>query len=379
MTDTSDEFTWRDYEDYIFEKLSDWAGPDAEVLFNEQRIGRFSQTPRQIDVLVTGRFAGITAREITAAVDCKYYTRTIDVRQVDEFIGYVNDVATDLGLLVTNKGFTPAALQRAKVPGIELQVIVAGVDDLPPPERYNLGWDDAYYESEYWTIEGGGKVLQHGALIRYSCLDPESLQYSFDPDNPPERLDEVILSGTEEEVSWGDDEARASASGLFCAIAMAGPSPMPQTSRRSCLNLPTTGPTVIHGSCPRGSSGPGGSSHFRSGPQQRRDSFATVPIVAPDRVAVTAGDHRTVCSPQPAAADRRPRIRGVAPPRRTNLATPATPISLCCFSRLRKSCPTTTADSATVGRVCESYDRRVSTEAREVAAGGFLMDAGRGT
>jgi hypothetical protein len=30
-------------------------------------------------------------------------------------------------------------------------------------------------------------------------------------------------------------------------------------------------------------------------------------------VAVTAGDHRTVCSPQSAAADRRPRFRGVAP------------------------------------------------------------------
>ena len=59
---------------------------------------------------------------------------------------------------------------------------------------------------------------------------------------------------------------------------------------------------------------------------------ATVPIVAPTPVAVTAGDHRTVCSPQPAAADRRPRIRGVAPPRRTNLARPTTPISLCCFS-----------------------------------------------
>jgi hypothetical protein len=33
-----------------------------------------------------------------------------------------------------------------------------------------------------------------------------------------------------------------------------------------------------------------------------------------DPLAVTAGDHRTVCSPQPAAADRRPRIRGVAAP-----------------------------------------------------------------
>ena len=49
-------------------------------------------------------------------------------------------------------------------------------------------------------------------------------------------------------------------------------------------------------------------------------------------VVVTAGDHRTVCSQQPAAADRRPPARGAAPPRRTNLAPPATPISLCCFS-----------------------------------------------
>jgi hypothetical protein len=60
--------------------------------------------------------------------------------------------------------------------------------------------------------------------------------------------------------------------------------------------------------------------------------FATVPIVASTALVVTVGDHRTVCSPQPAAADRRPPARGAAPPRRTNLAPPATPISLCCFS-----------------------------------------------
>ena len=47
-------------------------------------------------------------------------------------------------------------------------------------------------------------------------------------------------------------------------------------------------------------------------------------------------------------------IRGDLQARRT---TPATPVSSCCFSRLGKLCPTTTADSATVGRVCESYDR----------------------
>jgi hypothetical protein len=51
-----------------------------------------------------------------------------------------------------------------------------------------------------------------------------------------------------------------------------------------------------------------------------------------DCVVVTAGDPGIVGSVQPAAADGRPRIRGVAPPRRTNLAPPVTPISLCCFS-----------------------------------------------
>jgi hypothetical protein len=33
-----------------------------------------------------------------------------------------------------------------------------------------------------------------------------------------------------------------------------------------------------------------------------------------DCVVVTVGDRRAVCSSQPAAADRRPRIRGVVPP-----------------------------------------------------------------
>ena len=46
-----------------------------------------------------------------------------------------------------------------------------------------------------------------------------------------------------------------------------------------------------------------------------------------DRVTVTAGDRRIVGSVQPTGADRRPRARGVAPRRQTNLAPPVTPIS----------------------------------------------------
>ena len=140
MPASSDEFTWRDYEEHIFEKLSEWAGSNARVEFDQERIGRFSKVPRQIDVLVSGRFAGVTDREITAAVDCKYYTRAIDVKKVDEFIGFFDDVATDLGLLITNKGFSAGAGQRACVPGIELRVILANIDELPPP-TYDPAWD----------------------------------------------------------------------------------------------------------------------------------------------------------------------------------------------------------------------------------------------
>jgi hypothetical protein len=49
------------------------------------------------------------------------------------------------------------------------------------------------------------------------------------------------------------------------------------------------------------------------------------------------------------------------------------------FSWLQKLCPTTTSDSATVGRFVRVVGPEGVDEAREVAAGGLLMDAGPGT
>jgi Restriction endonuclease len=201
---TDDEaFTWRDYEEHIYEKLSDWAGDDARVEFDQSIEGKFSGVPRQVDALISGRFANITEKDITAAVDCKYYTRNINVKKVDEFIGFLEDVQTDLGILITNQGFSPGAIRRASR-GVELMVIVANIDRLPP--TYHASWDDSYYESDYY--EGGyGNV--DGAVIRYSYIDPQALEYSFDPDNPPERLEELVLAESSEEMIWSDDDGRA--------------------------------------------------------------------------------------------------------------------------------------------------------------------------
>lgn len=226
-----DEFTWRDYEDYIYEKLKSWAGDDAKVEFDQKIKGKFSEANRQVDVLIRGRFANATGRDMTAAVDCKFYTREIDVKKVDEFIGFCQDVQTDMGILVTNKGFSPAAKRRADK-GIDLQVIVAEIDHLPP--AYHAAWDEGYFESDYFE---GFRGESDTAVIRYCYVDPEALQYSFDPDHPPEQLDDVVLAGPIDEINWGEDDARAKCMRAILSYRNKGSDPSSEDVKAAVLEL----------------------------------------------------------------------------------------------------------------------------------------------
>ena len=198
-----EEQAWRQYERYIYEKLKEWAGGQAEVEFDQELPGKFSGVVRQVDALITGRFAKDIERDVTAAVDCKRYSRNIDVTHVETFMGLVEDVQTDLGLLITSRGFSPAAKNRVQR-GIKLhvvpQVIVAKIDELP---RYHPAHDEAYYESEYFDHSPYGSV---GATIRFCYVDnPEG--YTLLPEELP-WVEEVLASGETDELSWGDDRAR---------------------------------------------------------------------------------------------------------------------------------------------------------------------------
>jgi hypothetical protein len=155
---------------------------------------------------------------LTAAVDCKRYTRKIHVKHVDQFIGFVGDVQTDVGLLVTNVGYTPAADARADK-GIKLltvehgpqpQVFVAKIDNLP--RIYRADNDEPYYESEYYE---GGLGNKDGAVIRYWHEPYAEKGFSFDPERELEWLDEVVAAGPDDELNWGSSEAR-----VKCAAAI---------------------------------------------------------------------------------------------------------------------------------------------------------------
>jgi hypothetical protein len=118
---------WKAYEQQIYEALKTHVAADAEVTFdeggNQKLSGHLSEIDRQIDVIVRGHFAGLPGVH-TMIVDCKCFARNINVTDVEAFIGLVEDVNADFGLLVTRTGYSKAARTRAAaVRAIVLDVV----------------------------------------------------------------------------------------------------------------------------------------------------------------------------------------------------------------------------------------------------------------
>jgi Restriction endonuclease len=117
---------WRNYEDQIYERLTERAGDASDVSFDVDLRGRFSEVDRQIDVTVRGTFS-MFPHPILAVVDCKCWASNVDVTDVEALIGVVEDVGATLGLLVTTTGASAAAERRG---GRSVMVEVIPYEDL---------------------------------------------------------------------------------------------------------------------------------------------------------------------------------------------------------------------------------------------------------
>ena len=116
---------WRDYENQIYELLTAKAEAGAAIEFDVKRPGHLSGTSRQIDVWLEGTLAGgVLPDQVSLAVDCKCWNSTVDVPEVERFLGTLDDVGADIGFLVTTTGFSAAARTRAKrARGLQLEVL----------------------------------------------------------------------------------------------------------------------------------------------------------------------------------------------------------------------------------------------------------------
>jgi hypothetical protein len=100
---------WQEYEEEIFEELRR-RYPGASITRNATLPGRFSQTPRQIDVLIEAQVLDAAIRII---VDAKKHAAPVDVNDVESFASMLADVAAHRGILISSSGYTKAATTRA--------------------------------------------------------------------------------------------------------------------------------------------------------------------------------------------------------------------------------------------------------------------------
>jgi hypothetical protein len=93
---------WNKYESYIFGSLQR-RFPTARVSPNVHLPGLKSGRKRQIDVLVERSDGGL---DIKIALDCKCYKRKVTVKDIETFLGMLDDVRVSKGVLVTTKGYS---------------------------------------------------------------------------------------------------------------------------------------------------------------------------------------------------------------------------------------------------------------------------------
>lgn len=138
----TEKVSWKQYEAYIFNRLrADF--PSGEFAHDVRITGIRTGRLRQIDVLIRSTVAGYP---VAIAIDCKCFRRKVSVKDVEAFLGLLEDVRVSKGIMVTTKGYSDTAVKRAANAGSDLQLEIREFE----------------YLSEYQMI--GGAVAWYGPL-----------------------------------------------------------------------------------------------------------------------------------------------------------------------------------------------------------------------
>lgn len=117
---------WKSYEKEILKYFQE-TFPETQISFDRKVIGKYSKVERQIDILIEGEIAGY---EIRIVVDCKHFSKNIDVKQVESFSSMVEDVEGHQGILITQRGFSKAAVNRAYYGSQKVELDIINFDEL---------------------------------------------------------------------------------------------------------------------------------------------------------------------------------------------------------------------------------------------------------
>jgi hypothetical protein len=160
-----DEPQWKKFENLAAD-IQRQLSPEARVQTNVKMLGKRSGTERQIDVLVEQEVGQYSIRIV---IDCKDYKHPVDVKDIEMFMGLVEDVSANKGAIITATGFTATAKKRAKDAGIDTYRLV---DTSQTKWNMYLSLPCVVYDR---YIEVFNFVFSATGYVRFPAQDPQYL------------------------------------------------------------------------------------------------------------------------------------------------------------------------------------------------------------
>jgi Restriction endonuclease len=119
------QMTWKEYEDALLQRLRQEFFEDTFVVrgteagMQHRVMGRFSLINRQLDV---GAYRLGESRPFLLA-DAKKYDNKVDVKDVEMFLGMMDDVGAEIGLIAAPNGASEGAKNRARAAAVTVMVM----------------------------------------------------------------------------------------------------------------------------------------------------------------------------------------------------------------------------------------------------------------
>src|ERR1039458_3799620 len=101
---------WKEYENKVLEYFTK-RFPNSKIDRNIKLKGRKSNTPREIDILLTDTSFGVSMQLV---IECKDWTSKLDVADIGTFIDKLNDVGISKGIIISKLGYSVGAHNRAR-------------------------------------------------------------------------------------------------------------------------------------------------------------------------------------------------------------------------------------------------------------------------
>ena len=114
---------WKEYENIVLTECQR-VFFNADIQYNIYVDGLFSKRKRQIDIFIKDNSG------VVYIIDAKKYNTKVDIKDVESFIGMVKDVGGNYGILVSENGFTKAAINRAHIGENNIEVDILNLKEL---------------------------------------------------------------------------------------------------------------------------------------------------------------------------------------------------------------------------------------------------------